>query len=77
MAGIGISSEVVDYFNQLKFSNKMRFFTCKLSNDLSEVVVENSAPTESSWADLEASLPANECRYAVFNFDYESEGAPR
>jgi len=77
MAGVKINSEVLDQFNQLKFSNKLPFFTCKLSQDLSEVVVDHMAQSGASWTELDAFLPEDDCRYAVFNFDYEQEGSKR
>jgi len=77
MAGIKINQEVVDQFNQLKFSNKLPFFTCKLSQDLSEVVVDHMAESGASWTELETCLPDDDCRYAVFNFHYEQEGSKR
>ena len=77
MAGIAVAPEVVDKFNHLKFGKDMKFFTAKLSDDFTQVVVDQIGSASATWEDLEAVLPRNDCRYAFFHFDYEEEGALR
>jgi len=55
-------------FLELKAKRNFRFIVFKIENY--EVVVEKlGSPTE-TYEDFTASLPANECRYAVFDFDF-------
>jgi len=77
MSGIRISDEVMDHYNQLRFGREMRFFTCKLSNDLTEVVVDKTGGSDSQWNDLVSFMPGRDCRYGFFNFDFEKEGGKR
>lgn len=78
MAGIKINSEVIDIYNQLRFGKGcMQYFSCKLSSDLSEVVIDHTGQPNASWEDMEATLPTNECRYVFFNFEFEQEGGKR
>ena len=78
MAGIKVNGEVVDMYNQFRFGKgDVKFFTCKLTNDLTEVVLDSFGPSNSSWEDLESKLPRNDCRYAFCHFDYEEEGGKR
>lgn len=64
MAGIRVNSEVVELYNQFRFGKGgMRFFTCKLSNDMTEVVLDSTGASNSSWEDMEAKSNA-----ATFSF---------
>ena len=78
MTGIRVNSEVVELYNQFRFGKGgMRFFTCKLSDDMTEVVLDSTGASNSSWEDMEATLPKHECRYIFFHFNYEEEGGKR
>ncbi len=78
MAGITINETVVNKYNEMKFGKGgMKYFTCKLSDDLSEVVVDKEGSATSTWEEMEAQLPRNECRYVFFRFHYEHEGGKR
>ena len=64
MTGIRVNSEVVELYNQFRFGKGgMRFFTCKLSDDMTEVVLDGTGSSSSSWEDMEETLPKNDCRY--------------
>jgi cofilin len=45
----------------------------KLSDDLTEVNVEACVET-ATYDEFAASLPKDECRYCVYDFEYESDG---
>jgi len=78
MAGVQVSSEAVNTYNQLRFGKGgMKYFTCKLSSDMTEVVVDTIGSSTASWEEMEAALPKNECRYVFFHFDYEHDGGKR
>ena len=78
MAGIKVSEEVVNKFNEMKFvRGGMKYITCKLSNDLTEVVVDAKGASTATWEDMESQLTRNECRYIFFNFDYEEDEGKR
>lgn len=75
MAGIKVNSEVVELYNRFRFSKgELRFFTCKLSEDMTEVVLDATAPITSTWEDMESTLPKNDCRYIFYHFDYDLQG---
>lgn len=79
MAGITVSDEVVNQFNQMKFAKGgVKYFTCKLSSDMTEVIVDTLGSSNATWEEMESQLPRQECRYIFFHFDYEgSEGGKR
>lgn len=73
-----MNSGVVDTYNQLRFGKQsMKYFTCKLSSDMREVIVDTVGSATASWEEMEATFPQNECRYAFFHFDYEEDGGKR
>jgi cofilin len=48
-----------------------------LNGDESEIVIERSVESE-TWENFVAGLPKNDCRYIVYDFDYEpAEGGIR
>ncbi|XP_010431027.1 PREDICTED: putative actin-depolymerizing factor 11 [Camelina sativa] len=56
----------------LKEQQIYRFIVYKIED--MQVIVENLGEREQSYDDFRASLPADDCRYAIFDFDYAAEG---
>ncbi|XP_039062104.1 actin-depolymerizing factor 7-like [Hibiscus syriacus] len=55
-------------FLELKAKRNYRFIVFKIHDQ--QVVVEELGGPGKSYKDFTAALPADECRYAVFNFDF-------
>ncbi|XP_022774130.1 actin-depolymerizing factor 7 [Durio zibethinus] len=55
-------------FLELKAKRNYRFITFKIQNQ--QVVVDKLGSPDETYDDFTASLPADECRYAVFDFDF-------
>jgi len=55
-------------FQELKAKRNYRFIVFKIENY--EVMVEKLGSPEETYENFTSSLPANECRYAVFDFDF-------
>jgi len=73
-SGVGVNSQCIAAFQDLKLKKKTRYITFTLSNDLTEIVVEKASESQ-SYEDFLADLPEVECRWAVYDFEYEKEGA--
>lgn len=58
-------------FLDLKTKRNYRFIVFKI--DGQQVVVEKLGSPDESYDDFTASLPADECRYAVFDFDFTTK----
>ncbi|KAL9265807.1 Actin-depolymerizing factor 7-like protein [Drosera capensis] len=58
-------------FHELKTKRIYRFITFKIEGQ--QVVVDKIGTPEASYDDFAASLPADECRYAVFDFDFTTD----
>lgn len=54
---------------------ELKYIIFKLSDDNKEILVEKSSES-ASYDDFVADLPAESCRYAIYDFEYEkgSEG---
>lgn len=65
-------------FMELKTKRTHRFIVFKIEEKQKQVIVEKlGGPTE-TYEDFAANLPAEECRYAVFDFDFVTvENVPK
>ncbi|QPG75064.1 cofilin [Brettanomyces nanus] len=59
-SGVGVSDEALKAFNDLKL----------VSDDKTKIVVDKTSSDESYDVFLEE-LPENDCKYAVYDFEYE------
>jgi cofilin len=72
-----VNDECLAAFNQLKTKSKYKYIVFQLNGDESEIVIEKSVESE-TWENFVTGLPKSDCRYIVFDFDYEpSEGGIR
>ncbi len=72
-SGVGVKDEAVSAFQDLKLKKKYRYISYKITADNKEIEVEKSVES-SDYDGFVASLPANECRYCVYDFQYEAAG---
>jgi len=76
-SGVGVSDDVLTKYQELKLGHSLRYALFKLNGDQSEVVVDTSAPPSATYDDFVKCLPANDCRYAVYDFEYDADGGVR
>ncbi|KAK7391376.1 hypothetical protein VNO78_19792 [Psophocarpus tetragonolobus] len=67
-SGMAVVDECKLKFLELKAKRIYRFIVFRIENY--EVVVDRLGSPEETYDDFTASLPPNECRYAVFDFDF-------
>lgn len=60
-------------FLELKAKRTHRFIVFKIEEKQKQVVVEKVGEPTQSYEDFAESLPADECRYAVYDFDFVTE----
>lgn len=72
-SGVGVRDDAIEVFQDLKLKKKYKYIIYKLSDDNKEIIVEKTVG-ESSYDDFVSSLPAEECRYCVYDFHYETDG---
>lgn len=78
-SGVGLGPDCVSTFEELKLKKTYSYIIYKLSDDRKTIIVdkkktdtavENKSP-QSAYDDFVAALPEADCRYAVFDFNYE------
>lgn len=72
-SGVGVSDEAVSLFNELKIGSKkgnINYIIYKISDDKTTIVVENSGKAD-SYDEFIEQFPENDCRYAVYDFEFE------
>jgi cofilin len=62
-------------FQELKLKKKYRYITFNLSKDLTEIIVEKTG--DEGYEEFISLLPENECRWAIYDFEFEKEDGGR
>lgn len=68
-----VSDECKLKFLELKAKRNHRFIVFKIKENVQQVVVDQLGSPTASYDEFTASLPADECRYAVFDFDFTTD----
>ena len=70
MSGISLSEDAVNVFYQVRLKSTYRWVLWKINDTATEVVIEKLGAPESTYAEFLASLPQDDCRYAVFDYSF-------
>jgi hypothetical protein len=76
-SGVNVNDACIQAYNDLKTARKSKYIFFQLSADFKEIVVDQErlgAPT-ATYNDFVAvikALPKEECRYAVYDFEWET-----
>eukprot|EP00833_Pecoramyces_ruminatium_P012839 jgi/Orpsp1_1/1186871/evm.model.d7180000053803.1 len=72
VTGVKVDPLCVQYFNDLKMGHNFKYIVYAFNKDRSRIIVERTGvDKELSYREFIKTLPENECRYVVFNFDFE------
>lgn len=69
-SGMGVADHSKTTYAELQRKKVHRYVIFKIDEKKKEVVVEKTGGPAESYEDFTASLPENDCRYAVYDFDY-------
>lgn len=72
--GVAVNPECLSAFQELKLGKKTRYIVFTLSPDVTEIIVEKKS-TSADYEEFVKDLPEYECRWAVYDFEFEKEGA--
>lgn len=72
-SGMAVHDECKLKFLELKAKRNFRFIIFKIDEQIQQVMVEKLGLPEENYDNFTASLPADECRYAVFDFDFTTD----
>ncbi|GLU03636.1 hypothetical protein SLE2022_208250 [Rubroshorea leprosula] len=70
MSGMDVPEHSKDTFFELQRKEVYRYVIFKIDEKKKEVVVEKTGGPAESYHDFMAVLPENDCRYAVYDFDF-------
>ncbi|KAL2542064.1 Actin-depolymerizing factor 7 [Abeliophyllum distichum] len=70
-SGMAVQDECKLKFLELKAKRNHRYIIFRI--DGQQVVVDKLGNPDDTYDDFSASLPANECRYAVYDFDFTTD----
>ncbi|XP_078436143.1 actin-depolymerizing factor [Wolffia australiana] len=72
-SGMAVNDECKLKFLELKAKRNYRFIVFKIDEKIQQVTVERAGGPGDSYDDFCSSLPGDECRYAVFDFDFVTD----
>ncbi|GFZ02299.1 actin depolymerizing factor 1 [Actinidia rufa] len=72
-SGMAVHDDCKLRFLELKAKRTYRFIVYKIEEKQKQVMVEKVGEPTQSYEDFTACLPADECRYAVYDFDFMTE----
>jgi len=81
-SGVSVDDQCKISFQEIKLGHKYRYVVYKLTDDLKQIVVDSKADPSKTYDDfvneMKVAEDAMECRYAVFDVEYETkDGQPR
>ncbi|XP_074263305.1 actin-depolymerizing factor 10 [Silene latifolia] len=69
-SGMAVDDECKLKFMELKAKRNHRFIVFKIEEKMQQVMVEKLGNPDDTYDDFTNSLPENECRYAVYDYDF-------
>ncbi|PRQ28618.1 putative transcription factor bHLH family [Rosa chinensis] len=67
---MGVAEDCCNTFLELQRKKAFRYVIFKIDEKKKEVVVEKTGGPAESYDDFTGSLPENDCRYAIYDFDF-------
>ncbi|XP_031251576.1 actin-depolymerizing factor [Pistacia vera] len=69
-SGMGVSDHSKKTYMELQRKKAHRYVTFKIDEKKKEVLVDKTGGPAETYDDFTASLPENDCRYAVYDYDF-------
>ncbi|GAB2220708.1 hypothetical protein Droror1_Dr00008375 [Drosera rotundifolia] len=71
-SGMGVAEDCRPTFLELQGKRAHRYIIFKIDEKKREIVVEKTGEPTEDYEHFIAALPENDCRYAIFDFDFMS-----
>mmetsp|Transcript_17576 Transcript_17576/g.30554 ORF Transcript_17576/g.30554 Transcript_17576/m.30554 type:complete len:147 (+) Transcript_17576:335-775(+) len=81
-SGVAVSPACVENFNKLK-RREFRAVVLRINKEMTMIELEATLPREEGkspqdlWKAAIATLPENDCRFVLYDFEYEHQGLPK
>ncbi|KAJ0054059.1 hypothetical protein Pint_01737 [Pistacia integerrima] len=69
-SGMGVSDHSKNTYMELQRKKAHRYVIFKIDEKKKEVLVDKTGGPAETYDDFTASLPENDCRYAVYDYDF-------
>jgi len=69
-SGMHVSDECKLKFLELKAKRNYRFIVFKIDEKAQQVMIDKLGNPEETYEDFTRSIPEDECRYAVYDYDF-------
>jgi cofilin len=80
-SGVSVHPECVELFNDIKLKHNHRYLVYALTDDLRQIRVLKTAPVTATYdefvEDLKEAEEKRECRYGVFDAEYELQNGEK
>ncbi|KAF8628666.1 hypothetical protein AX15_003796 [Amanita polypyramis BW_CC] len=73
-SGVGVDSICLETYQHLKLGKKIKYIIFSLNKTNTEITVEKTSESK-EYDDFLGDLPETECRWAVYDLEFEKEGA--
>ena len=75
-SGVTVQDKVVTEYNNMKLGRQYQCIVMKLTKDDKEIELEKTIPANAcTFEDFVSQLPNDDCRYAVYDFHFETPNA--
>ncbi|KAJ1929896.1 cofilin [Tieghemiomyces parasiticus] len=71
-SGVTVHPDCLSEYQNLKTKRSVRYVIYKVSDDKTQIVVDQAASTD--YDEFIKALPERDCRYGVYDFEYEKPG---
>ncbi|KAF8478103.1 actin depolymerizing factor, partial [Russula ochroleuca] len=75
-SGVSVNPDCLDVFQELKLKKTSKYIIFILNKEKTEIIVEKKS-TSKDYDDFIADLPENECRWGVYDLEFEKEEGGR
>ena len=72
-SGVAVNSEALQAFQTLKLGKQAKYIIFSLNSTNTEIVTLTTGEKNASYDDFLKELPADQCRWAVFDYEYETD----
>ncbi|EEB07901.1 actin depolymerizing factor [Schizosaccharomyces japonicus yFS275] len=69
LSGVKVAPECLEAFQELKLGKSVRYVVFKMNDTKTEIVVEKKN-TDKDYDTFLGELPEKDCRYAIYDFEY-------
>lgn len=81
-SGVAVQKKCIDTFGSIIKERAFRCVVLKINDEMTEVQVDKThGPSEgearSEWDEFKKTLPKTDCRYIIYDFTFEHQGAKK